>query len=407
MVVGDADQCFVPGTLVTMADRTTRPIEQVVEGDQVLSNYGNGDFRPARVLRVHRSQTAAGTTITLASGRALTSTPEHTHFAGHLAGFGASGGRQSDAIAPRNEPGDADGVVATLAPTRRMVVTLCDEQRGARAFHRVELFGSDEEGRSALENELGLFIRPERRDTNWRFENASSDMAEIVATVEQIQAVIDVDVQYTARLANRRGAGATNTDLPFTAAAARGAGHGDGQRERRVRTGRVGGAGRARHRGLRPGHRADPQLRRRRDRHPQLGVRVPRRGLPQPPAVRGDVPGRVGDRAGPELPVDPAHPRRRERGDRQQRGPPAQAPLDRADRRRADRPLPRRGRARRGPVRRARDRPARRTRKACASATPRSSTGRTRRAASSRRRWSAPGSRTGSSAAPSSTTGAR
>ncbi len=220
MVVGDADQCFVPGTLVTMADRSTRPIEQVVAGEQVLSNYGNGDFRPARVLRVHRSQTAAGTKITLASGRALTSTPEHTHFAGHLAGFGARGGRPGDAIAPRNEHGDEDVVVvATLAPTRRMVVTLCDEQRGARAFHRVELFGSDEEGRSALENELGLFIRPERRDTDWRFENASSDMAEIVATVEQIEAVIDVDVQYTARLANRRGAGATNTDLPFTAAA--------------------------------------------------------------------------------------------------------------------------------------------------------------------------------------------
>ena len=49
MVVGDADQCFVPGTPVTMADRTTRPIEQVVAGDQVLSCYGSGDFRPARV----------------------------------------------------------------------------------------------------------------------------------------------------------------------------------------------------------------------------------------------------------------------------------------------------------------------------------------------------------------------
>ena len=56
MVVGDADQCLVSGTLVTMADRSTRPIETVVAGDQVLSNYGNGDFRPARVLRVHRAR---------------------------------------------------------------------------------------------------------------------------------------------------------------------------------------------------------------------------------------------------------------------------------------------------------------------------------------------------------------
>ena len=34
MVVGDADQCLVPGTLVTMADRTTRPIEAVAVGDE-------------------------------------------------------------------------------------------------------------------------------------------------------------------------------------------------------------------------------------------------------------------------------------------------------------------------------------------------------------------------------------
>ena len=92
-----------------------------------------------------------------------------------------------------------------------MVVTLCDEQRGARAFHRVELFGSDEEGRSILEEELGLLIRPERRDTDWRFETASSDMAEIVEIVEQIRAVLDVDVEYTARLATPSGRAARPT----------------------------------------------------------------------------------------------------------------------------------------------------------------------------------------------------
>ena len=186
MVVGDADQCFVPGTPVTMADRTTRPIEQVVEGDQVLSCYGSGDFRPPACCACTASR-SAGTKITLASGRELTSTPEHTHFAGFLPGFGARSpppGRREPA--PKRDRRVA--TVATLTPTRRMVVTLCDEQRGARAFHRVELFGSDEEGRSILEEELGLLIRPERRDTDWRFETASADMAEIVETVDQIRA---------------------------------------------------------------------------------------------------------------------------------------------------------------------------------------------------------------------------
>jgi len=82
-VVGDDDQCLVAGTRVTMGDGTSRPIEQVAVGDEVLSCYGSGDMRPARVLRTHRSERAAGVRIALRSGRELVSTPEHTHFAGH------------------------------------------------------------------------------------------------------------------------------------------------------------------------------------------------------------------------------------------------------------------------------------------------------------------------------------
>src|SRR5207244_13110146 len=38
--VGDPDQCLVAGTLVTMADGTTKPIEQIRRGDEVLSCLG-------------------------------------------------------------------------------------------------------------------------------------------------------------------------------------------------------------------------------------------------------------------------------------------------------------------------------------------------------------------------------
>ena len=56
--VGDPDQCLVEGTRVTMADGTDRPIESVVEGDEVPSSYGSGRFGPARVAGVHRSPAA-------------------------------------------------------------------------------------------------------------------------------------------------------------------------------------------------------------------------------------------------------------------------------------------------------------------------------------------------------------
>jgi DNA helicase-2/ATP-dependent DNA helicase PcrA len=85
-VVGDDAQCLVEGTVVTMGDGSLRPIEQVDVGDEVLSGYGSGDFRAARVLAVHRAQRTDGIEITTQSGRRIVSTADHVHFAGYLLG---------------------------------------------------------------------------------------------------------------------------------------------------------------------------------------------------------------------------------------------------------------------------------------------------------------------------------
>ncbi len=86
MVVGDPDQCLAAGTLVTMADGSTKPIERVEVGDEVLSAFGSGVFGPARVTRVHESTRERGIAIATESGRRLVSTPEHIHFAGFKEG---------------------------------------------------------------------------------------------------------------------------------------------------------------------------------------------------------------------------------------------------------------------------------------------------------------------------------
>ena len=59
-VVGDDAQCLVAGTPVTMADGSTKPIEEVEAGDEVLSSYGSSDFRPARVTETFESLRADG-----------------------------------------------------------------------------------------------------------------------------------------------------------------------------------------------------------------------------------------------------------------------------------------------------------------------------------------------------------
>jgi DNA helicase II / ATP-dependent DNA helicase PcrA len=85
--VGDDDQCLVQGTEIRMGDGSTKPIEQVEVGESVLSCFGKNDFRPATVARTF-SKPARGALVTLhtAAGRSLTSTPEHTHFAGYRLG---------------------------------------------------------------------------------------------------------------------------------------------------------------------------------------------------------------------------------------------------------------------------------------------------------------------------------
>lgn len=87
-VVGDIDQCLTGGTQVAMGDGSLRAIETLAEGDRVLSNYGGGRRAPATVTRVtERLFSGDLIRIRTESGSELTSTPEHTHFAGYRLGI--------------------------------------------------------------------------------------------------------------------------------------------------------------------------------------------------------------------------------------------------------------------------------------------------------------------------------
>ncbi len=85
-VVGDDDQCLVAGTPITMGDGSVKPIEEVQAGDEVLSCFGSGDFRPARVSDTFASERPWGIEIRTRGGRRIVSTPEHVHFAGFKRG---------------------------------------------------------------------------------------------------------------------------------------------------------------------------------------------------------------------------------------------------------------------------------------------------------------------------------
>ena len=85
--VGDDDQCVIKGTRVTLPDGKVKPIERLKVGDEVMSCHGKGVFRASRVAKVHQHIAKTGLIqIDLASGRRLTSTAEHLHFADYLLG---------------------------------------------------------------------------------------------------------------------------------------------------------------------------------------------------------------------------------------------------------------------------------------------------------------------------------
>jgi hypothetical protein len=263
-VVGDDSQCLMAGTPVTMGDGSTKAIEDVREGDEVLSCHGSADFRPARVTETFATARSMGIEIVTRGGRRIVSTPEHTHFAGyhgahtpsrHLVyltwrrdkGFRVattSAIRRSDAawVLSTHEteaqarsaeqfyslkyglPGavgeldtHADGMrllhalhldfdrphhvpVSYEGRRRNVTLTLCGDRRGRRPVHTVAIGGRDGEGRRRLEA-AGLSVRPAKHGSeSWRYESCFSDFGRAAATVERISAAIGVSVRRVARL---------------------------------------------------------------------------------------------------------------------------------------------------------------------------------------------------------------
>ena len=208
---------------------------------------------------------------------------------------------------------------------------------------------------------LGLSVRPARKGSSgWRFETATRDFARLVETVERAAGGVDVSSASPRDSPRRRTArqGAELASVHARLGGAPGMVMVDENGEFDVVE--RGRARRARPPGLRPRRRANAQLRRQRPRHAQLDLRLPRRRHPQHPRVRARLPGRDDDRARAELPLDERDPRggeRRHRHNRERKPKNLWSELGEGDPVRVDRG---RGRARRGALRRGRDRAARR-----------------------------------------------
>jgi superfamily I DNA/RNA helicase len=196
MVVGDDAQCLVAGTLVTMADGSRQPIEDVCVGDLVLSGWGGGAFGPARVMRVHRSRRFEGVAITLRSGRRLVSTPEHTHFAGRS--VAATGGvvvamqnARNHLPAPDLRDMSSSQVLMSRPPDAgRDYRAFCTPDSGAEVGPAARL-GADG---GALPFAPAALVRPGMVMFD---EHGGYDMVESAERVALDAAVYDLDIEQT------------------------------------------------------------------------------------------------------------------------------------------------------------------------------------------------------------------
>jgi DNA helicase-2/ATP-dependent DNA helicase PcrA len=278
-VVGDDDQCLVEGTPVTMADGATKPIEDVRVGDMVLSCYGSGDMRPARVTDTFSSSRTDGIRIRTRGGREIVSTPEHTHFAGFRLGltpqlhmtylmrrasrgcrvgvtrtytdgqvkpvnglptipFVARGGNGlvgSQALIDRVFAG-VDSHAAGLrlvhdtgldverphhSPAthegrrRNLTITLCGDRRGRTPMHRVSMGGRDPRVRAALEAG-GISVR-DARGGSWKVETSFKDFEAAARFADRVREHAETTVRYAARLG--APAPGMKNSLPFMTAA--------------------------------------------------------------------------------------------------------------------------------------------------------------------------------------------
>ena len=87
IVVGDENQCVVKGTYIKTPEGL-RPVENIKKGQMIIAGKGGNQFDVSEVTDVFARDVTHIPVVKIVtkSGRLITTTPEHTHFAGYDVG---------------------------------------------------------------------------------------------------------------------------------------------------------------------------------------------------------------------------------------------------------------------------------------------------------------------------------
>jgi superfamily I DNA/RNA helicase len=157
-VVGDTDQCLLPGTLVSTPAGPV-PIEAVRVGDAVLGTTGHLTAGAARVTAIHtgwfRGRVVRICTI---AGHELVGTPEH--------------------LVPAAEP--AKGLLGDYGTCQTLNLTMFSDARATIGYHRVQWSSNRADVADRLRRG-GLSVRAGRAPGAWRFETSRKEWSDALA----------------------------------------------------------------------------------------------------------------------------------------------------------------------------------------------------------------------------------
>ena len=292
MAVGDPDQCLVAGTLVTMADGSTRPIEDDPGRRRgAVRHCGSGRVRGSS--RRSRSTVRPGawaSSIMTAPGRSHRSRRRSTSLRASPARCRTNSTRECVGQDPNGD--------------QRVISTLCGAEEGGLPLHSSASRDVTPK-RRATATALGL--SPRRREAGGvDLRNAISGLGrrdrDQRSFAEWALGVPARSLRPCFRPQRRCSPADDRIDLHSALTLS-----GPGWRCRLPRAGSISSSSVERVDLDAPVYdldSSDAQLRRQRPRHTQLDLRFQRRRYPQHPRVRARLPGHARDPARAELPLD-------------------------------------------------------------------------------------------------------
>ena len=184
--IGDSAQCVIDGTVIG-----DRKAEDIQEGELIPSGFGYGKIGKAKIDKVYRRQVIDHPVVTIKTktGKVLTTTPNHTHFAGYAS-------------------------KKTFSPNPIFFsINMCSgDLDDGTVLHGCEIRTVSTDCLKILKDiDPDLDLRENKRGKDWLLQFSSTELSEIYTLLEKIRERVGVNLVEKAYLGR-------NSELSFISA---------------------------------------------------------------------------------------------------------------------------------------------------------------------------------------------